>query len=128
MPTNIEIVARNYELFGSGDVEGLIDSYADDGVLVHHGPGAAPTRGVYTKGELGDYLTTMGQTVEIERFDIRNLLANGDTVVALIDIAFTARATGKRHEGSSVHVTTLRNGKNARHEIFTSEAESLYQL
>ena len=126
MTTNVEIVTRNYELFGTGDIAALIDTYADDGVLVHHGPEAAPTRGEYRKSQIMEYFAEVGKAIDIERFQIGKLLADGDTVVALVDIAFTARNSGKRYEGPAVHVTTLRNGLNLRHEIFGSEPASVY--
>lgn len=128
MHTNVEIVARNFERFGSGDLPGLIASYADDGVLVHHGPEAAPTRGRYGKAELANYFRTVGETIAIERFQVSSMAGDGDVVVALVDLAFTVRATGKRHEGRAVHVTTLRDGQNLRHEIFPSEPESVYAV
>lgn len=126
MPTNVELVARNYELFAAGDLAGLSRAYAEDGVLVHHGPESAPTRGEWKKQDLGGYFHAVGSSVDITRFDVQRLLADGDTVVALVDLAFTARSSGRAWEGRSVHVTTLRDGLTERVEIFASEPESLY--
>lgn len=49
--------------------------------------------------------------IDLERFKVTQILADGDTVVVLIDNRYTFKATGKSAEGPIVQVLTVKDGK-----------------
>ncbi len=110
---NMELVRKGYEAFSSGDIETVMALFDDDVEWVQ--PGNSTISGTYHgKGELAQYLANLGAkspTVTLSR-----LLADGDTVVALTDVAVG------EEKGSNADVFTIRNGKTTRVEIHTDTA------
>ncbi|GAA2561553.1 nuclear transport factor 2 family protein [Mycolicibacterium diernhoferi] len=110
---NMELVRKGYEAFSSGDIETVMALFDDDVEWVQ--PGNSTISGTYHgKGEVAQYLANLGAkspTVTLSR-----LLADGDTVVALTDVAVG------EEKGSNADVFTIRNGKTTRVEIHTDTA------
>jgi uncharacterized protein len=109
---NRKIVADTYEAFGHGDIGAVIGSLADDVVWVNHAPAAAPTSGVFHgKDGVQTFFELVNDTLDISKFDVRTIVADGDVVVVWIDSVATVRNNGKTIEGPLVHWMTLREGK-----------------
>jgi ketosteroid isomerase-like protein len=97
MGNHIEIVNSIYSAFGRGDVPfvlGCLDGdvqweYAATSACV---PWLAPRRG---PSGVGEFFETFARELELHRFVPKQLLAAGDTVVALVDLECTVRSTGK---------------------------------
>lgn len=115
---NKAVVSSAYEAFGRQDLEGVFATLSDDVVWTNHATGA-PHAGVF-KGVDGvrQFFTTLLEAVEITRFDIDTLLAEGDLVVALGSSAFTVRSSGTSNEGPLVHVFRFEDGKVAAFDEF----------
>lgn len=115
---NKAVVSSAYEAFDRGDLEGVVATVADDVVWTNHATGA-PFAGVF-KGPDGvrQFLTALMEGVEVTRFDIDTLLAEGDLVVALGSSAFTVRSSGTSNEGPLVHVFRFEDGKIAAFDEF----------
>lgn len=117
--SNIELVKKGYNAFSAGDVETIM-SLVDDNIEWVH-PGNSTISGTYHgKGELGTYLAKMGaKPMEVR---VRQLLADGDTVVALTDV------TVDGNHSTDADVFTLRDGKMIRGAIHgdTALMEKVY--
>jgi uncharacterized protein len=110
---NIEVVKKGYEAFSAGDIETLMDLFDDNIEWVE--PGESAISGTYRgKGELGDLIGRLAEksaTVKLNR-----LLGDGDTVVALTDVA----AGGET--GQDADVFTVRDGKIVRAQVYSDTA------
>lgn len=111
MATNSEIIREAYASFARGDVPAVLAAMADDiqwteaegfplaGTYV--GPQAV-LDGVFMRlGEVGDEWTVLPE----------QLVAEGDTVVALGSYTWTHKSSGKPAVVKMAHVWTLEGGK-----------------
>jgi hypothetical protein len=114
---NLRTTEAIYEAFGRGDIPAILSRLADN---VEWEYGATPTdvpwlqlrRG---RDGAGAFFASLAG-IEIESFAPKRLLDGGNVVVALVDIRFTVKATGKRvSEEDEVHIWHFdREGKVAR--------------
>jgi ketosteroid isomerase-like protein len=108
---NRKRVQEVYEAFGRGDIASVMDALADDVLWICYA--ATPFNGVYRgKQGVAEFIGKR-ELVELERFDVTHILADGNTVVVLIDGRYKVKATGKSAEGPIVQVLTLKDGKVA---------------
>jgi ketosteroid isomerase-like protein len=117
---NKATVAAAYEAFGRGDVQAVIDTNADDAVwTINTGPGS-PLAGEHKgKDGIGALFGKIGESIEITKFDIAPVAADGDVVVARGYQAYTVKATGKTVEGPLIHFFTFNAaGKCTQFEEF----------
>jgi hypothetical protein len=104
--THVDVVQRIYEAFGRGDVPVILEHLAEDveweyGANSTDVPWLQPRRG---RAEVGQFFASLAG-LDIRKFQPKTLLAAGDTVVALIDLEATVRATSRQVvEEDEVHV------------------------
>jgi ketosteroid isomerase-like protein len=65
--------------------------------------------------------TVVADTLDINKFDVRTIVAEGDVVVVWVDYLATIRSNGKTIDGPLVHWMTLHNGKLATFDEFEHE-------
>src|ERR1700751_4654590 len=110
---NIELVKKGYEAFAAGDIDAVMNLFDDNIEWVQ--PGDSAISGTYHgKAELGEHLSRLAEksvTVKLNR-----LIADGDTVVALTDVAVGDET------GQDADVFTLRGGKTVRVQVHTDTA------
>jgi ketosteroid isomerase-like protein len=110
---NIELVKKGYEAFSAGDVDTVMSLFDDNIEWVQ--PGDSAISGTYHgKAELGEYLSRLAEksvTVKLNR-----LIADGDTVVALTEVAVG------NERGQDADVFTLRDGKTVQVQVHTDTA------
>jgi ketosteroid isomerase-like protein len=115
---NRKLVQICYEAFSRGNMATVFEALSDDVVWTNHSPAACPYNGVYYgKGGVEDFLSDLS-AIELEKFDVRHILAEDETVVVLLDDRYTMKSTGKSSEGPLVHVLTLNDGKIASFDEF----------
>lgn len=104
--TPIETVQQIYAAFGRGDVSAIQAMLADD-VAWEYGdyPNAVPwLQTLHGRERVPAFFAALGG-VELTRFEPKKLFGDADCVVAVIDAAFTVKATGKKVvETDEVHV------------------------
>ena len=111
MTTNKELIENVYASFATGDVPAVLGTMADDirwveadgfplaGTYV--GPQAV-LEGVFMRlGEIGDHYSVI----------VEQILADGDTVVALGNYTWKHKKTGQPASVKMAHVWTIRDGK-----------------
>ncbi len=124
---NRKLVHHAYDAFGRGDLEFLFEALADDIVWTSRTSSASPLSGVYYgKSGVQQFFANL-DLIDLNRFDVRTILAGDDTVVALIDGRITVRATGKTANQPLVHVFTFRHGKVAAFDHYEDDARSPWQ-
>jgi ketosteroid isomerase-like protein len=120
---NKQVVQRVYDAFGKGDIESILGNLTDD--FIWNVPGPAPFAGRRTGLDgMRQFFQQLASSVEIEQFDVNEILADGDKVVVLGKEREKIRATGNIFETEFVHVYTLRGGKLAHGQVFADTAAS----
>ena len=110
--TNTAVVQQAYAAFGRGDIPALLSLLTDDVEWSLPGPSVIPWTGT-RRGHEGvtEFFSMLGETLEFERFEPREFVAQGDTVVVLGYERCTVKPTGRAFEQEWAHVYTLRDGK-----------------
>ena len=110
---NTAIVESIYAAFGRGDVPAILDSLADKFEWHHHGPieDIPWAKSRHTKDEIVEFFQVLDKTVEFEKFEPRQFVAQGDTVVALGWWRAKGKATGRVIEEYWAMEWKLANGK-----------------
>ena len=109
---NLDVIRRGYEAFGRGDINALLESFDEQINWVTPGPPELATSGNRTgRQAVAQFFTAVNDTFEIQRFEPREFLAQGDRIVVLGSETARVRTTGKVLELDWVHVFALRNRK-----------------
>jgi uncharacterized protein len=97
MPSALDLVRSIYADFGRGDIPAVLGRLADD-VEWEYGSGASPVPWLQPRRgrtAVAGFFAALG-AIEITRFEPHRLLADAGLVVALINLEFTVRATGRK--------------------------------
>ena len=102
--TPIETVQHLYAAFGRGDISTILAGLAEDVEWDHDAfpnpvPWLQPLRG---RDQVPRFFQALADNVEMNVFAPKMFFADGLTVVDLVDVEFTVRATGKRVIDSDV--------------------------
>jgi ketosteroid isomerase-like protein len=120
---NADVLQRMYEAFGRGDIPAVLDMLTDDAEWTLRGPSALPHAGTHRGREgIAQFFSSLGENLEVERFELREFVAQGDTVVVLGDERCTVKTTGRTFEQEWAHVYTLTDGKIATGRFFEDTA------
>jgi len=107
-----------YDAYNKGDIETVLANMTDD--FTWYAPGPAPFAGQRRgRDEMRNFFTETVRWVQIDQFDVDEILADGDKVVVLGQQRATVRETGRHFETRWAHVYTLRNGKVSAGQVFT---------
>jgi hypothetical protein len=94
--SHLPTVQNIYAAFGQGDVPKILASLSENVEWEYGGlsevPWLAPREGRAGAGEFFQSLSAL----EITRFNPRTFLESGNTVVVLIELEFTVKATGRK--------------------------------
>lgn len=124
--SNVRTVEQIYEAFGRGDVAGVLDALADDVTWERWETGnSAQEAGLpwlarrTGKPEVAAFFETLARELEFHSFQPLALLEGDSSVAAVIRIAVTVNATGRRIEDDEVHLWTFDDaGKVIDHRHF----------
>ena len=126
---NIEIVRRGYEAFGHGDMNTLLGLFDEQVEWISPGPADLPTAGRRTgRQQIAEFFSVLNDTFEIQRFEPREFIAQGDRVVVTGVDTSRVKATGKVIEGEWAHIFTLKDGKVVRIQEYVDTAEAVVEL
>lgn len=114
---NLKTTQAIYAAFGRGDVPSILNALADDveweyAATANDAPWLKRGRG---RDGAGSFFASLAG-IEIHRFGVNTILAGENLTVALANIEFTVKATGKRVvEEDEVHIWRFnQQGKVAR--------------
>src|SRR5262245_32203099 len=106
---NQAVVGKIYELFGKGDVPGILEHISEDARFDHWQNNFAQAKGIpylqARKGKKGcaDFLASLA-AIEIREFTVGGLFGSGNKVCAEITIEFKVKATGKTLRDEQIHL------------------------
>ncbi|HYY97061.1 MAG TPA: nuclear transport factor 2 family protein [Pyrinomonadaceae bacterium] len=120
---NKRVVLNVFEMFGRGDVPGLLSLVADDAEWAAPGPGVVSYFGE-RRGPEGalEFFKNLGADVEFESFEPGDLIAEGDRVVVLGRERGRVRRTGKTFDNAWALVFTIREGRIAGFRCYENTA------
>lgn len=130
--SHIPATQRIYEAFGRGDIPSILALVADDaqweyGVNATDVPWLQPRRG---RAGAGEFFQTLA-ALEFHDFRAKSFFESGNTVVVLVDLDATVKATGRRVvEEDEVHIWQFDdNGRIARfrHRVDTHQHWAAYK-
>ena len=104
--SNVPTVQRVYAAFGQGDIPAILSHLAETiqweyGMLDAGVPWLQPRKG---RAEVPKFFESLN-AFQLQKFQPKIFLANGNVVVALIDVAFIVKATGRAVvEEDEVHI------------------------
>lgn len=110
--SNLKTVKSVYAAYESGEVDAVFAALGEDIVWTNPYPAHVPLAGSF-EGHAGfrRFLGTIREATQPLAFEVRDYVAQGDTVVVLGWERAIARPTGRVYENPWVHVWTLREGK-----------------
>jgi len=107
--TNAMTIRKAYQDFAQGNVPAVFAAF--DTNIAWHVPGHSPLSGDFTgHDEVGDFFRrTMELSAGAFSIDVHNVLAEGDLVVALVNV--NAQRNGISTSFPEVHVWRMKDGK-----------------
>jgi ketosteroid isomerase-like protein len=120
---NLDLVRRGYDAFGRGDIPGLLALFDEEIQWVTPGPPELATSGRRTgRQAVAEFFGSVNEVFDIQRFEPREFIAQGERVVVLGSETARVRATGTTLELDWVHAFTMRNGKVVAFQEFFDTA------
>ena len=109
---NTAAAKQNYQDFMTGNIDGLLDSFAEDIEWELPETENVPFARTY-KGRAGaaDFFKQLGEHQDPVSFNPREFIAQGDKVVVLGDYAWKVKKNGREFKGDFAHVFTYKDGK-----------------
>ncbi|MBL9014762.1 MAG: nuclear transport factor 2 family protein [Myxococcales bacterium] len=107
MPNNLTTIQNIYAAFGRGDVPAILEHITDEcvweyGLAPHDIPWLQRRTG---RTGAGEFFQTLVSETEVKSFEVPSLLATDRLVVALVNIEFLVKRTGKTvRETDEVHL------------------------
>jgi hypothetical protein len=112
-----QLIREMYAAYSRDDIDSVLNYMAPD--IVWYSPGAAPFAGHRSgREEMRRFFEDVRRWVRIDQFDLDDVLADGDKVVALGRQRATVRETGASYDTHWAHLYTVRGGKVASGEVF----------
>lgn len=120
---NLDVIRGGYEAFGRGDINALLELFDDQIHWVTPGPPELATSGKRTgRQAVAQFFAAVNEVFDIQRFEPKEFIAQGDRIVVLGEEAARVRSTGKLVELDWVHVFTMSNGKVVAFQEFFDTA------
>lgn len=126
----LETAKKAYDCFFRGDVAGLVALYAPDSTFTPQMglQGKVPLvtpKGTFKPADLPAFFTALAAEIDFTRWENRQFVVDGNTVIVLGYYAGKNRRTGKTFGCEFAHVGTLADGKFTSFREFTDTAQVL---
>lgn len=121
--SNVQMVKDTYAAFSKGDITAILNNLDPEAIFTIPGSPAVAMSGVY-KGRDGvrKLFEKLAARHEYTRFEVRDLIAEGDRVVALVRYQGRDRITNQNFAAEAAMVWKFSNGKiTASHEYTDTE-------
>ncbi len=109
---NTQVVMGIYEMFGRGDVPGILAGCTDDVVFeIQDRMFDSKVRWFKGKAEAGSFFQEVGGKFQYSKFQPTRFVSDGDDVFVLIDVEYIHIPTGKMYASTYTHHFKVVNGK-----------------
>ena len=111
-PANIELVQKLYADFGRGDIPALRAALDPAVEWINAGPNTIAYAGArHGLAQVQEFFETLEASVEVQTFEPREFLAQGDRVVVLGGWTGRVKATGRAFASEWAMAWTVKNGQ-----------------
>lgn len=101
-----------FDAFGRGDIPYILGELTNDSRFTSHLDPIVPWAGDFVgKDNVVRYFQALGGSVEVIDHPVSTVVAQGDTVVAMGEVSFRVRETGKAGSSAWVYIFTFANGQ-----------------
>jgi hypothetical protein len=109
---NIETVQRLYADFVRGDIPALLAVLDPAVEWINAGPDAIVYAGTrHGLAQVREFFTTLDASIEVQTFEPREFIAQGDRVVALGRWTGRVKTTGREYASDWAMAWTIKNGR-----------------
>ena len=124
---NVRLVQRAYDAFKRGDIEGLLQLVTEDVEWITPGPSDIMPSAGHRRGRQGvaDFFSTLSSQEDVELFEPKDYIAQGDKVVVICSYRGRVKATGRSAEADLVHVFDIKDDKVRQFREFFDTAAVL---
>jgi len=120
---NLQVVQGLYAAFGRGDMQAVLDAFADEVDWLVPGAPAVPWAGPRTSREqIAAYFDLVGELLDIQEHDVQEYLVHGDRVVVFGREKVLVKATNRTFETDWVHLWEVRDGKVVKLRLYADTA------
>jgi ketosteroid isomerase-like protein len=111
---NMQLIRQLYDTMSKGDLDAALAMMTDDVTFVVPGAPGLGAAGTW-QGHTGvrDCFVRLREALDNPSVDVREFVAQGNTVVVLLHVVAKACSTGKRFESDIVHFFTIRDARIA---------------
>jgi ketosteroid isomerase-like protein len=123
---NVEQVRRVIEAWNRGDVDGALESAADD-LVVDWSNSIGPDQGIYRGKEQARGLwASLVEAVDTIRWEPEEIIeVNEERLIVVIHAWMRGRGSGAEVDAVSAALWTIRDGKGRSVKLYQSKAEAL---
>ena len=123
---NTALIRKEYDAFGRGDIQTILDNLTEDVEWGLEGPESIPFAGK-KKGpaQVRTFFEALGGTLQDMKLSMDTFVAQGDHVATMGRFSATVVATGRSFDAPIAHFFTVRNGKISRFVDFTDTAATV---
>ncbi len=122
---NTELIQQAYRDFNAGEIQALLNSYAEDIRWnlpeVENLPFSGRRQG---REEVARFFSELAEAQEPLEFEAREFIAQGNRVVVLGHYRWRVKATGRDYASDYAHVWTIKGGKVTEFQEYTDTAAS----
>lgn len=124
---NVQVVQALYQAFGEQDLERILSLMVEDVEIRFYGPSEIPYAGRYRgRDEARKFFEMVAASVDVDRFEPLEFIAQGDQVAVTGALRLRARSTGRVIESDFAHIIDLRGGLWTRFRDFMDTAAAVH--
>ncbi len=123
---NLSLLRHLYAEYQKGLLEPLFEMLADDAVWCSDGPSELPWSGKF-EGPAGvrRYFEILAQEVEIQSYETREFIAQGDRVVVLAGIQIVHKRVKRCESYDKIDIFKMRDGRLLEFHEFYDTAKAM---
>jgi ketosteroid isomerase-like protein len=126
---NLDLVRQGYDAFSRGDINALLALFDEQIEWRTPGPPELPTAGERRgREQVAQFFMALNDVLDVQQFEPRTFIADGDRVVVLGADTAVVRASGRSLTSSWAHVFTVRNGAVVAFEEYMDTAALVAEL
>lgn len=107
---NLKLVRQHYTAFSSGDIDGIVAGLSRSVAIVVHDEHGLPEERIRGRNEARRFFEGIRADVTNSVVDLQEVRADGDRVLATIEIGGTLRKSGMTGAIPAVHLFTFHEG------------------
>ena len=112
---NTRLVQQAYQSIEAGDIQALLNSFAEDVQWILPEMENVPFAGTWQGSEgVGQFFSKVFEVQDVVAFEPEEYIAQGDKVVVLGRFLMRIKATGREFGSDWVHVWTIKGGQVTR--------------